>query len=374
MKIGDKVRFLTEVGGGVITDFRGKDIVVVEDEDGFEIPMPMMDIVVVDDTDAHDFERRAPSAAPSTTTAVQTSSKSSPQPTAAPVPPIASESAPRTTVVQEFAGRDLLNVHLAFLPTDIKAISTTLMEAWLVNDSNYFITYLWSSIGSGSATSLVQGMLEPNSVKFLCEFTREMYQELEHVSFQLMAWKQGKSYLRKPCVDAELRIDTVRFFKLHTFTDTPFFDEPAMLCDVVVNDRVVRPSRITAEALEDSHAGGGKHREREARPARLFSDGKKQKDASGQPLEVDLHIDALLDTTAGMNPADILEYQVSTFRKVLEEHRGKRGTRMVFIHGKGDGGLRAALQRELTKQRNAFVWQDASFQRYGFGAMLVIVR
>lgn len=28
MKIGDKVRFLSEVGGGVVTGFRGKDIVL----------------------------------------------------------------------------------------------------------------------------------------------------------------------------------------------------------------------------------------------------------------------------------------------------------------------------------------------------------
>ena len=26
MKIGDKVRFLNEIGGGVVTGFRGKDI------------------------------------------------------------------------------------------------------------------------------------------------------------------------------------------------------------------------------------------------------------------------------------------------------------------------------------------------------------
>ena len=31
MKIGDKVRFLSEVGGGIVKGFRGKDIVLVED-------------------------------------------------------------------------------------------------------------------------------------------------------------------------------------------------------------------------------------------------------------------------------------------------------------------------------------------------------
>ena len=35
MKIGDKVRFLSEVGGGVVTGFQGKNIVLVEDADGF---------------------------------------------------------------------------------------------------------------------------------------------------------------------------------------------------------------------------------------------------------------------------------------------------------------------------------------------------
>ena len=35
MKIGDKVRFLSEVGGGIVKGFQGKEIVLVEDADGF---------------------------------------------------------------------------------------------------------------------------------------------------------------------------------------------------------------------------------------------------------------------------------------------------------------------------------------------------
>ncbi len=48
MKIGDKVRFLSEVGGGKVAGFQGKNIVLVEDEDGFEIPMPINEVVVVE--------------------------------------------------------------------------------------------------------------------------------------------------------------------------------------------------------------------------------------------------------------------------------------------------------------------------------------
>ena len=53
MKIGDKVRFLNEIGGGIVTGFRGKDIVLVEDADGFDIPMPIRECVVID-TDDYD--------------------------------------------------------------------------------------------------------------------------------------------------------------------------------------------------------------------------------------------------------------------------------------------------------------------------------
>ena len=51
MKIGDKVRFLSEVGGGKISGFQGKNIVLVEDEDGFEIPTPISEVVLVGNED-----------------------------------------------------------------------------------------------------------------------------------------------------------------------------------------------------------------------------------------------------------------------------------------------------------------------------------
>ena len=47
MKIGDKVRFLSEVGEGRVVGFQGKDIALVEDADGFEIPMQIKELVVV---------------------------------------------------------------------------------------------------------------------------------------------------------------------------------------------------------------------------------------------------------------------------------------------------------------------------------------
>lgn len=51
MKIGDKVRFLSETGGGRVSGFKGNNIVLVQDEDGFEIPTPINEVVVVTNED-----------------------------------------------------------------------------------------------------------------------------------------------------------------------------------------------------------------------------------------------------------------------------------------------------------------------------------
>jgi dsDNA-specific endonuclease/ATPase MutS2 len=55
MKIGDKVRFLDETGGGVITAFVENDLVTVLTEDGFEFPVLKKDVIVVT-TKPEDFE------------------------------------------------------------------------------------------------------------------------------------------------------------------------------------------------------------------------------------------------------------------------------------------------------------------------------
>ena len=59
MNIGDKVRFLNDVGGGKITAFRPGGIVMVEDADGFEVPMPQNEVVVIEDAPLNTEKKKA---------------------------------------------------------------------------------------------------------------------------------------------------------------------------------------------------------------------------------------------------------------------------------------------------------------------------
>jgi sortase B len=71
----------------------------------------------------------------------------------------------------EVPGREKLNVALAFVPVDIKQISTTIFEAYIVNDSNYYISYLYASPSAGGMKLRSQGIIEPNTKLFIDRVT-----------------------------------------------------------------------------------------------------------------------------------------------------------------------------------------------------------
>ncbi|MBR0036905.1 MAG: hypothetical protein IJP70_04615 [Bacteroidales bacterium] len=94
----------------------------------------------------------------------------------------------------------------------------------------------------------------------------------------------------------------------------------------------------------------------------------------GDVIEVDLHIGQLVESTAGMDNAAILKHQLDVFKQTMQNYRHRKGQRIVFIHGKGEGVLRKAIIDELRLRYPTCLWQDASFQQYGFGATQVTIR
>ena len=378
MKIGDKVRFLFETGGGIVKGFQGKDIVLVEDENGFSIPMLIRECVAID-TNEYNFEKKSVKASPNPSQGggSQASQNKKGFPQSKPTASEMSESPLLGRGRREAAYRPMerregekLNVALAFVPVDIKQISTTIFEAYIVNDSNYYVSYLYASPTAGGMKLRSQGIIEPNTKLFIEEFGREQLNELERVNIQLFAFKQEKNYMKKPAVDVELRIDTVKFYKLHTFnTDSLFFEEPALVYDIVRDDRPVRQVFVEADELKEALL---KKTREDNRPARTPQPARKQK--ADNTIEVDLHIHELLDNTNGMNNSDMLNYQLDVFRKTMDEYRSKKNQRLVFIHGKGEGVLRNALLKELKSKYGSCISQDASFREYGFGALLVIIK
>ena len=231
MKIGDKVRFLSEVGGGTVTGFQGKNIVLVEDEDGFEIPMQTRDVIVVP-TPSPDLspeeERRKASPIEAKRQDVE-AEEDVPQPTKAFKP------APL-----ERREGERLNLYLSFLPDDVKEISSTGFESYLVNDSNYYLQVSLMSMEGASCRLRFCGVIEPNSKLFVEAFDRSEVNDLERLCLQTIAWKQDKPFQLKPALTSELRLNLTKFYKLHVFRPNEFFREPNWTEDVIRDDKPVR--------------------------------------------------------------------------------------------------------------------------------------
>ena len=225
MKIGDKVRFLYEVGGGTVSGFQGKDIVMVEDEDGFQIPMMRTELVAVNDK-----ENAAMGAVPE-----EEEKKPVPSPALAEEPKPTFRAKPL-----ERKGGNVLNLYLSFLPVEVKEISTTNFEAYFVNDSNYYLQVLYLSAENASWKVRFCSLIEPNSKIFVEEFDRSQLNEMERVCVQVLAWKEDKPFALKPALSTELRIDGTKFYKLHCFRPNEFFRDPNLTLPVVQNDEPAR--------------------------------------------------------------------------------------------------------------------------------------
>ena len=63
-------------------------------------------------------------------------------------------------------------------------------------------------------------------------------------------------------------------------------------------------------------------------------------------LTIDLHIEAIPGGT-GVSKGQQLQFQMDTFRKIIRENSNRRGMKITFIHGIGDGILKAAIRKEL---------------------------
>jgi hypothetical protein len=346
IKIGDKVRFLNNVGGGIVRRFQGKDQVWVEGEDGFEIPALVRELVVVESLDKQIY-----TPGPKAPTVVEMLPQAPP---------------PEELKIEETPGGERLTVYLAYLPLEPKAMQQSGYEAYFVNDSNYFLFFNYANRQNNSWISRYNGLVEPNTKIFMEEFEKDELNNLERVCVQLIAFKKDKPYLLKNALSVELRIDTVKFYKIHCFMENDYFEEDAMLFPLVQADVPKRELLVPVTDLQEAMM----QKVKPPKPSHKHAPEKAHQEIP----EIDLHINQLLDNTNGLSPADILNYQLEKFHETLAQYAGSKGQRIIFIHGKGEGVLRSSIERELKTRYKQYTYQDASFREYGFGATMVTIR
>jgi hypothetical protein len=346
IEIGDKVKFLNAVGGGKVIAFQSKKVAVVEDHDGFEIPVLISELVKIDEAPVKKVPPRA----------VEKQKRNKPT-----TPK--KEATPNTPVMIE--GNDEPRFFMAFAPSNTKNLLEGEIEIFLVNDSNFSLLYHYSQFDGKLYKTIDAGLLEPNSKSYLDGIAQSDLNQLPRFHFRLIPYRKEEKSLTPP-ITKEISLNALKFYKEKNFTNNEYFNTKAMLFDLVTH-----PMKEAIDQLTDKDFKEVVEAKDKANRPRIK---EKEKIIIPENVEVDLHIENLIDNASGLSNHEILEIQMKHFHDEIKAAIEKRVKRIIFIHGVGNGVLKQEIHRKLKSTYARYYFQDASFQEYGYGATLVILR
>lgn len=335
IRIGDKVRFITEKLEGKVTGIVDETTVNVYcDEYGFDIPASVNDLVAI----RSDFN-------------TSDSSRSD-----------AHSSATKTDHSERKISDTL---YIAFIPDDMNRLTDTGFELFLVNDTPQTVLFSVGFYDGENHRGISAGNCNPNSTASLGSYKlKEIDRDIKSIHIQSIFFRKGKT-MPRPAIDVAIKIQATNLCKAGNYKKYEWFSSIAYL------KPLQREQNITREEIDETQLQTAV---REKARAEHKIERPDPKSPNSNILEIDLHATELLETTAGMDNKDILEYQLDVFRKTLEENKLRKGKKIVFIHGKGDGVLRQRILWELQTRYKRFHHQDASFKQYGYGATMVTVK
>ena len=328
VRIGDVVRFVSEKIEGKVTGIIDNHTVNVYCEAyGFEIPAAVSDLVVI----RSDFK--------------------SPEKAAGGAEKIEGAVSANT-------------LWLAFVPEQSNCLAESRYDLYLVNDTSCTVLFSIAFYDGEHHTGIAAGNCNPDGVVAVANLSLKEMDVVKQVQVQAVFYQKGRFSL-KPAIDVAVKVNPVALCKGGNYKKVRWFDGLALLRPL---DKILSLQEESVEIDPQQLFGARKEKEEETPRQR------PQKQVVGNLVEVDLHAGELLETTAGMESKDILEYQMGVFHQTLEEYKLRRGQKIVFIHGKGDGVLRQRIRWELQTKYKRFSHQDASFKQYGYGATMVTIK
>jgi hypothetical protein len=347
-KNGDKVRFLNDVGGGVVSRVDEDGLIHVETHDGFVIPVSSKELVHAGNfTMDHNEPEVVPIAKEVTKAKVQVT-----------------ESVPHTEALK-LPGNILedseVNILLGFIPENQGPVFSSTLACYLINDSPYFAYYSVGSWERGNFYYMASGLLESQTKNLLAVFDQTTVSKISGFLVQLIWLSKGR-YSRKPPLNELVDIQPVNFSKESYYHENDFFNEKAILFPVFGKDEWVESIENievsdTIKALKEDH--------------NAKNDQTKKREGPSDTMEIDLHMDELDMQKTQFSSSGILALQMSRFHAALEEAVSKKYRRLVIIHGVGQGTLKMQIRKELQEKYPSYLFQDASFREYGFGATMV---
>lgn len=345
IRIGDKVKFVNDIGGGIVTAYIDEKTIEVQNEDGFEIPVLASEVLVESgqafnyDGEKHENTQNINEEETSQIVTVK----------------------PEDYKYKAFKGEALL----AVVPESDKLLHVSNLNLFLINDSNYSLQYQISQFDKGAYEHIKYGILEPDTKLEVKSYSQSAISKIKSFRLQGCFFKEGL-YEPQDLLTLIFTIEGLSFYKASVFSENDYFDTKAYLSKSKAFDLKEAVDKLSNNDLLKVKL------DKDSDPKSGIKDGREKKKT--EPEEIDLHIEAIVDDFKDLSNGEIVEIQLARFETSLETALRNNTSRIVFIHGVGNGKLKHELRKKLDRKYPDLKYQDASFKEYGYGATLVYLK
>ncbi len=329
LSIGDKVRFLNETGEGIVTAIIGHDRVMVSVEDDFEWEMLSSQLVKISNIQDEPIS-------PEVTTPGVTSTASS----------------------QKVVSKE--GLFIVFVPGTEAADQDRFFSVLLVNNTNENILFSYYISERKEEIGINYGLMVPISKHAIHVVKQSETDHWDHIIVSAVKYKKGFNKAKKP-FHIRLPFNQNTLSRSKHFKRAPLMEQDGFVFDLTEIQKKAEEAALKTVAQVQPKT----KKEKESRKVKWY-------DTSDGYIEVDLHIESLIDHYSDMSNAEILEIQLSHFRNCLDEAILAEKNSIVFIHGVGKGKLKSEIIK-IIESETTHTHRPGPSGKYGAGAIEVII-
>lgn len=356
LKIGDKVKFLNDVGGGIVTKIK-QNTIYVESGDGFEIPTIESELIKIDNEDSG-IKKNIPE-------------ELNKQKVVDYKPALDNEiDIEDQTYDPEFEGtitseNCTLNILLGIVPLSTGKKSEKVFQVYLISDCSYMVLYTFSLVKENFCYGRKAGLIEDDTKILIDTFTNDDLKELQSFKIGCIFYKKGIFLPHEPVI-YEYKIDVFKLSDPGNLIENDYFNEKSFIINITEESLIYEIERTVNES-EEKYIILKKKKDNKPKI--------KEGTVKNEVEEVDLHIEQLTDDYSNLSNMEMLDMQMSRFNIALEGAIKGKTKKIVFIHGVGNGKLKHEIRKTLDSRKYSHLkYQDASFKEYGYGATLVLLK
>ena len=326
LRIGDKVRFLNEVGEGIVTRFKDKETVFVEITDGFEIPYLSKHLV------------------PIHTELILN-------------PEVENMELELETILSD-------SIYFIIEPDHDMSALVSDYKFYLFNSSSYNMSFSYSVKDDAYFQTLKHGELGAYQKILLKQVKKNFFKEFAYHKIECLFYKNMHYKSQMPLAEILYINDKIMAQStliLHNEFKYPVY---AFILKDNFQDKEVIEKTFNMEDLTRLKAI-----KEFKQPQKTSIAKQKIKDLT---KEIDLHIEELVDSHSGLTNMEILSIQLERFEKEIQYCLSNGIKKLIVIHGVGNGKLKSEII-SILKTIEDITYYDASYKNYGVGATEILI-